>query len=140
MEIRNKKRTLGTAITASYLFGTDRSYQIVSRTFANFIVKRTSSVAMRFRPSINFIIAKQTLAFPKIVFSNGVRVIETFSYGVFDLLNTQINLPFSVTSNSWDVELGYTINLPNAIVYEQDLKNTGFFSFSIGYMFDLNRK
>jgi hypothetical protein len=69
-----------------------------------------------------------------------VRVIETFSYGVFDLLNTQINLPFSVTSNSWDVELGYTINLPNAIVYEQDLKNTGFFSFSIGYMFDLNRK
>ena len=140
IEIRNKKRTLGTAITASYLFGTDRSYQIVSRTFANFIVKRTSSVAMRFRPGINFIIAKQTLAFPKIVLSNGVRVIETFSYGVFDLLNTQINLPFSVTSNSWDVELGYTINLPNAIVYEQDLKTTGFFSFSIGYMFDLNRK
>ena len=139
VEIRHKKRTLGTSVAASYLFGSDSSYQIVSRTFTNVILKRTSKVALRFSPSINFIIAKQTLAFSKIVLSNGVREIENFSYNIFDLLNTQISLPFSLTTNSWDVELGYAINLPNPIVFEQDLKTTGFFSFSLGYMFDLSK-
>ena len=139
VEIRNKKRTLGTSVAASYLFGSDSSYQIVSRTFANVILKRTSRVALRFSPNINFIIAKQTLAFSKIAFSNGATEIETFSYDIFDLRNTQSSGPCSLTTNSWDVELGYTLNFPNAIAYEQDLKTTGFFSFSLGYMFDLNK-
>ena len=63
--IRNIKRTLGTSVAASYLFGTDNSYQIVSRTFANFPLKRTSRFAARFRPTINFIITKQTSHFQK---------------------------------------------------------------------------
>jgi hypothetical protein len=137
--IRNKNRTLGTSVSASYLFGTDNSYQIISNTFANLTLKRTSKFALRFRPSINFIIAKQTLAYSRIVFFNGQRTLKTFNYDVFDLLNTQLNFPISLTTNSWDFEVGYNLNLPNALANEDPLKTTGFLNLSVGYMFDLNK-
>lgn len=137
--IRNKKRTLGTTIAASYLFGSDESYQIVSNTFASFLLKRTQNLALRFRPSINFIIADQTFTFDSITRGPLGTRITTFTQEVFNLLNTQLNFPISLTTNSWDFELGYNLNLPNAVANETDLGNTGFFNFSVGYMFDLNK-
>jgi hypothetical protein len=137
--IRNNKRTLGTTISGSYLFGTDTSYQIVSNTFANFTLKRTSNYALRFRPSINFIIAKQTLAFQRFIFLNGKKIKQTINYDVFDLLNTQLNFPLSLTVKSWDFEIGYNLNLPKAIVTESTLPTTGFFNVSVGYLFDLSK-
>ena len=112
---RNKKRTLGTSISASYLFGTDSSYQLVSSSFGNFTLKRTSNFALRLRPRINFIIAKQNITIQRLVFVSGRRVLRTFNFDVFDLLNTQINIPLSLSLKSWDFELGYNINLPNAL-------------------------
>jgi len=138
--IRNNKRTLGTTISGSYLFGTDNSYQIVSNTFANFTLKRTSNFALRFRPSINFIVAKQTFAFQRPLFLNGKKIIQTINYEVFDLLNTQLNFPLSLTLNSWDFELGYNLNLPKAIATESNLPITSFFNVSVGYLFDLSKK
>jgi hypothetical protein len=138
--LRNKKRTLGTTIAASYLFGTDNSFQIVSNTFASFTLNRKLNYALRFRPTISFIIANQSITFDSVIRSPiGPRVVTT-SQDVFDLLNTQISFPFSITSNSWDFELGYNLNLPSAVANEGDLNTTGFFNLSIGYMFDLNRK
>jgi hypothetical protein len=49
-------------------------------------------------------------------------------------------VPISVTANSWDFEVGYNLNLPNAVVKEGALNSAGFFNLSVGYMFDLNRK
>ena len=138
--IRNKKRTLGTTISASYLFGTEESYQLVSSSFASFTLKRSTNFALRFRPRINFIIAKQNITIERIVFVGGKRVLRTFNFDVLDLLNTQINIPLSLSTKSWDFELGYNINLPNALVNESNLETTGFFNFSVGYMFDLSKK
>jgi len=138
--IRNKKRTLGTTISASYLFGSDESYQLVSNSFVNFMLKRSSNFALRFRPNINFIIARQSIFFRKLVkMPNGPQVLE-FTQNVFDLLNTQISFPLSLTTNSLDFELGYHFNIPSAIASEGNLSNTGFFNLSIGYMFDFNKK
>ena len=137
--IRNEKRTFGSTISASYLFGSDESYQIVSNTFFSFLLKRTSNLAVRFRPSINFIVANQTFTFDNIVRTAiGPRIITT-TQEIFNLLNTQLNFPLSITSNSWDFELGYNLNLPNTVGNESDLSNTGFFNFSVGYMFDLDK-
>ena len=137
--IRNKKRTLGTSIATSYLFGTEKSYQFVSSTFVNFTLKRTSNFALRLRPRLNFIVAKQNITIIKQEFIAGIIVPQTFNFDVFDLLNTQINIPLYVTTNSWDFEVGYNLNLPNAIVKESNLPATGFFNLSVGYMFDLNK-
>ena len=116
------------------------SFQIVSNSFANFTLKRTSIFALRFRPSINFIIAKQTLSVQKYIFINGRRVVQTSSYDIFDLLNTQLNFPISLTTKAWDFEVGYNLNLPKATATESDIRTTGFFNLSVGYMFDLNKK
>ena len=137
--IRNKKRTLGTSFGASYLFGTEKSYQFVSSTFVNFTLKRTSNFALRLRPRLNFIVAKQNITIIKQEFIAGIIVPQTFNFDVFDLLNTQINIPLYITTNSWDFEVGYNLNLPNAIVKESNLPATGFFNLSVGYMFDLNK-
>ena len=138
--IRNKKRTLGSTISASYLFGTDQSYQIVSNNFMNFTLTRKTNFAVRFRPNISFVIARQTFFFTRTIRTpNGPQFVD-FTQNVFDLLNTQINFPISFTSKSWDFELGYNLNLPNAVGDETDLNSTSFFNLSVGYMFDLNKK
>lgn len=136
---RNSKRSLGTTFTASYLFGTDNSFQLVSNTFANINLKRKTNLAWRLRPNISFIIANQSITFQRIVRTPLGPRLATFTQNVFDLLNTQIGLPISLTTNSWDFELSYNINLPKALPNETDLKTTGFLSFSIGYMFNLNK-
>ncbi|MEE9408656.1 MAG: hypothetical protein V3V28_11350 [Polaribacter sp.] len=137
--MRNKKRTLGTNVSASYLFGSDESYQLVSSSFVNLTLKKTSNYALRLRPRLNFIIAKQNITISRIVSVAGSSVLRTFNFDVFDLLNTQLNIPLSLSLKSWDFELGYNINLPNALVNESDLKNTSYFNLSIGYLFDLSK-
>lgn len=137
--IRNTKRTLGTTLAASYLFGTDTSLQLVSNSFLNINLKRTSNLALRFRPNISFIIADQTYTFSSIIRSPlGPRIV-TVVQEVFDLLNTQLSFPLSLSTKSWDFEVSYHLNLPNAVSKESNLSNTNFFSFSVGYLLDLNK-
>jgi len=136
---RNTKRTLGTTLAASYLFGTDTSLQLVSNSFLNINLKRTPNLALRFRPNISFIIADQTYTFSSIIRSPlGPRIV-TVVQEVFDLLNTQLSFPLSLSTKSWDFEIGYHLNLPNAVSKESNLSNTNFFSFSVGYLLDLNK-
>jgi hypothetical protein len=137
--VRNKKRTFGTTISASYLFGADESYQIVSNSFVNFTLKRISNFAIRLRPTLDFIIAKQSLAIEKIIFIEQQRIMETVNLNVFDLLNTQVSIPISVSTASWDFEFGYNLNLPNVVLKEKNLKTTSFFSITMGYLFDLKK-
>ena len=138
--IRNKKRSFGTTFAASYIFGTDNSFQLVSSTFGNVNLKRTSNLALRLRPSLNFIIAQQTITFQRILRTPTGPQIATFSQEIFDLLNTQITIPISLTTKSWDFEFSFTQNIPKALPSETDLTNTNFFTLSVGYMFDLNKK
>lgn len=140
--IRNKKRTLGSTIAFSYLFGTDTSFQIVSNSFATFNLKRTSNLAIRLRPNVSFIIANQSIRFLRLIRSPGAfrPQLRLVTQNVFDLLNTQLSIPISITTNSWDFELGYNLNIPKALSNETNITNTGFVNFSVGYMFDLNNK
>ena len=63
-----------------------------------------------------------------------------FYNDIFDLLNTQINLPLTLATKSWDFELGYNINFPSPVETESNLKTTSFFSLSIVYLIDLDKK
>ncbi len=60
--IRNKKKNLGTKLGASYLFGKDQSFQIVSRTYAIATIAKQKNFVLKFRPQISFLIAQQTIA------------------------------------------------------------------------------
>ena len=137
--IRNHNRTLGTTLSASYLFGTDNSFQFVSSSFANITLQRKPNFALRFRPNLNLVIANQSYTFNNVIRTPQGPQLITITQDVFNLLNAQINIPISITSKSWDFELGYNINLPNAVANETDLKATGFLNLSIGYLFDLSK-
>ncbi|MFK8059875.1 MAG: hypothetical protein AB8B78_07270 [Polaribacter sp.] len=134
---RNKKRTLGTTLSASYLFGSDESYQLVSSSFARINLLRKTNFAVRLRPTLSFVAAKQVFTYNQLFRTR--PFLRTVTEEVFNVLNTQISLPISLTTNAWDFELGYSINLPNAVANEADLPTTNFFSFTVGYLFDLSK-
>ena len=135
--IRNKKRSLGTKLATSYLFGTDQSLQIVSRSYANLTIIKEQSYLLKFRPQISFVIAQQTTALEQLNTQDDVTTIEYIYNDIFDLLNTQVNIPLTLITKSWDFELGYKVNFPSRVETEPKLKTTGFLNLSIGYLIDL---
>jgi hypothetical protein len=135
--VRNKKRTLGTQLSGSYLFGEEQSFEIASRSFVDFNLLKTKKTSLKFKPQLNIIAGKQTIELARIVNQNGQLSTQYTENDVFDLINIQINLPLLYSTNSFDFEAGYNINFPNAIGDESNLKNTGFFNFSVGYLIDL---
>ncbi len=138
--LRTKKRNLGTKLGASYLFGTDQSFQLVSSSYGKITIAKQKNFSLKLIPKLNFILAQQTIALEQLV-GQGDQVTTEFVYNdIFDLLNTQINIPVSLTTKSWDFEFGYNINFPSALESESDLKTTSFFNISIGYLIDLDKK
>jgi hypothetical protein len=137
--LRNKKRTLGTSLILSYLFGTDSSYQLVSSSYVNINLFRKAAQAFRIRPTLNIIAAKQDFTFSKVLMVAGKRQIRTYMFETFDVLNTQLAIPLSYAVNSWDFELSYTLNFPNPIANQGALPNTSFFAFYVGYLLDFSK-
>ncbi|NNK83704.1 MAG: hypothetical protein HKO92_11325 [Flavobacteriaceae bacterium] len=137
--IRNKNKSLGTKFSVSYLFGKDQSFQIVSSSYANASLSRTKNYVLKFRPQISFLIAQQTIALAQLPLDTNLDLEYEYN-DIFDLLNTQLNLPISLSTKSWDFELGYNINFPSPVESESNLDITSFFNLSIGYLIDLDKK
>ena len=138
--LRTKKRNLGTKLGVSYLFGKDdQSFQVSSRTYAYLTLAKQKKFALKFRPQISFLIAQQTIALEQLLNQGGETTSEFIYNDIFDLLNTQINLPLTLNTKSWDFELGYNINFPSALESEPKLDTTGYFNLSIGYLIDLDK-
>ena len=93
---------------------------------------------MKFRPQMNFLVAEQTATIMPPPPRPGDPPPPLIITEEFTLLNTQLNLPISFTSNTWDIEVGWNLNLPNAIRGEGSLDTTNFFSLTVGYLFDLS--
>lgn len=135
--VRNKKRTVGTELYGSYLFGEEQSFEIASRSFVDFNLLKTKKTSLKFKPQLSITVGKQTIELARIYNQGGQMLTEYTENDVFDLINMQINLPLHFNTNSFDFEAGYNINFPNAIGDESNLKNTGFFNISVGYMINL---
>lgn len=137
--LRNKKRTLGTKLIGSYLFGKDQSFQVQWSNYANLSIVKQKNYVIKFKPQIRFLAAQQTLALEYISNINGESIIDYEYEDIFEILNTQINLPLALYTKSLDFEISYNINLPSAVKTESDLKSTGFINLSIGYLIDLSK-
>lgn len=123
--IKNKKRTFGTNVAVSYLFGNDNTLQIVSKSFYNQTLLKKKKLSVKSRPQVIFLFAEKALVSKELLIAD-----------YFSMLNTQIFIPLSLFTKSWDIEIGFCANFPIAIELETDLKPTGFFRFSVGYLFD----
>ncbi len=134
--VRNTNRTVGAVFAGSYLFGSEQSVQLSARIYGNLALDRGSDYAIKFRPQMNFLIAEQAISFllpPRPGAPPMFAVNEEFT-----LLNTQLSIPISYTTSSWDVEVGWNLNLPSPISREGNLDSTNFFTITLGYLFDLS--
>jgi hypothetical protein len=133
---RNTTNTFGALASASYLFGTDQSIQVISRIFGNITLTKQSNYVMKLKPQVSLIVAEQTTAFIRP--TNMGPVLVTNEH--FGLLNTQLSIPVAYTTTSWDFELSWNLNIPSSIGNEGSLDATNFFNFSIGYLLDVGSK
>lgn len=140
LSIRDKKRTLGTQFTTSYLFGKDQTIQIASISYAMINLFKIKNSKLVLRPQLSIIAGKQTIQLAQSYTHMGQVYTTYTANNVFNLINTQLNVPLQFNTNSFDFELGYNINFPSAIGNESNLKNTHFLNFAIGYLFDLKHK
>jgi len=141
--VQNKKRTIGTQISGSYYFGGESTYQIVSRSYASLNLLKTPNQSLKFRPQLIFITGTQLVDIGGVPLQKEALVKETaaeevnLTSDIYTLIYTQLNFPLLYSYKSFDFELGYTLNIPSALENETDLKNTGFFNISVGYLLDL---
>lgn len=137
LSVRNKKRSIGTQFTASYLFGNEQSIQITSTSYLSINLLKTKNYKLTLRPQLSVIAGKQTIELARSYTRMGRDITTYTTTDVFNLINTQLNFPLQLSTNSFDFEVGYNLNFPSAIGNESNLKNTSFFNVSIGYLFNL---
>jgi len=137
LEIDNKKKTLGTEIVATYLFGNDTSFQVISTTYGVLSLFKTKKQHLKLRPQLNIVIAQQTIQLTQTFTFREQQSTRYIQNNDFGLINTQLKIPLQYDVNNFDFELGYTINFPTALERETNLKNTSSFNLTISYLFDL---
>jgi len=135
--VRNKARTLGTQLSGSFLFGEDESFQITSNSYVAFNIMKTKKSSLKLKPQLSISVGKQTIDLARVYTFGGQSLTEYTQNETFDLINTQLSFPLLYNVNSFDFEVGYTINLPNPIGDEVNLDSTSFFSLSVAYMIGL---
>ncbi|WP_435261445.1 hypothetical protein [Tenacibaculum sp. nBUS_03] len=137
LEIDNKSRTLGTELATSFLFGTEKSGQIVSSSYGEISLLKIKKSELNLRPTLRFIVAQQTIQLAQtFTFRNRTFTIYRQN-NEFGLLNAQLLLPLQYSYSGFDFEAGYILNFPSALEGESNLKTTGTFMFSIAYLLGL---
>lgn len=132
--IQNKNRTLGSVLSGSYYLGSDATYQIASRTYANLKLLKTKKHHLKIRPQLSIFAGTQIV---DVLSGTALQDSIISQNNIFGLINTQINFPIQYSINSFDFELGYNLNFPTEIGDETDLKNSSFFNIGISYLLDL---
>lgn len=145
IRISNKKRNLGTQLSVAYYFGTEVTYQMVLRTYANLKLFKNKKNYLRLRPQFSIVTGTQIVdlsggSIQKTILTKedapleGATILED---NVFGLINTQFNIPLQYSVRSFDFELGFNYNIPSELGDETDLKNTSFFNIGVAYLIDL---
>jgi hypothetical protein len=137
LSVRNEKKTVGTQITGSYLFGNEQSFQVISTSYITLNLLKTKKSKLALKPQLNIIAGQQTIELAQSNIHMGQTTTTYTKNNVFDLINTQLNIPLQFSTHSFDFELGYNINFPTAIGDESNLKSTNFFNLSVAYLIDL---
>lgn len=137
---RTKDKSFGTEISTALLFGGDESLQLVSNSYGSLVLSKKKDFLLKFRPQLSFVVAQQTIALEQLNTVGETTTVDYIYNDVFDLLNTQLSLPLTLITKSWDFQLGYAVNFPNPVATETNLETTGFTYFSVGYLIDLKQK
>lgn len=141
--IKNKNNTLGTQLSGNYYFGSESTFQLTARSYANLILIKNKKYNLKFGPQISLIAGSQKVNIIGVPLENDrlrTNIVEEEVIGTkkeFSLINMQLNFPIQYSYKSFDFEFGYNLNIPFELANEADLKNTGFFNIGLSYLLDL---
>jgi len=134
LEATNKKKTLGTELSATYLFGDDTSFQVISSSYGVVNLSKTKEYQLRLRPELNIVVAQQTIQLAQTFTIRGRKFTRYIQNNDFGLINTQLQIPLQLNVGDFDFELGYIVNFPSALEGETGLEITNNINFSISYL------
>jgi hypothetical protein len=130
---------IGGRLSFNALFGKEFGMNLAPSVFANITLVRFGTNNKIFlAPELSAFIGSETIEYESggsIIDPQDPTYLTTDKYG---LLNTQAYLPLCIYVGDFDIEIGYSLNVPttqdNTIKYPM----SSFLSFSIGYLIPLN--
>jgi hypothetical protein len=137
LTLRNK--WIGGRLSFNALFGDEFGMNLSPEVFSNITIARFGISGKLFlAPEASLFVGSETIEYESggsSIDPSGTSYTTTDKYGI---LNTQIYLPLCIYVGDFDIEIGYSLNVPttqdNTIKYPM----SSFLSFSIGYLLPLN--
>ncbi len=130
-----RKKWFRNSLTAGYLFGGASASFVSNNTYVSIDLLDTKTLDISIQPRLGLSWGSQTDR-QEFVRYRPYRI-EVIDNDYFQLLNTELSIPVEFDFGNWDIEIDYTFSAPNPLPSEENLENTGFISFSVGYLIGL---
>lgn len=139
LSLRNKR--IGGRLSLNLLFGQDFGMNVTSAIFSRLPVIRFGKYnKLQLEPELSVFIGSESVELDQLGSQSGQQGIQTemVTEDKYGLLNTQFYLPLCLYIGDFDLELGYSLNIPSSQDENIDYPVNSVFSFSIGYLLPLN--
>jgi hypothetical protein len=135
-----RKSWIGARVSLNFLFGQDFGMNMSSSLFSKIrLIHLGKYDNIQLEPELSFYIASETTVLDNSLYNNSSRDIPTNSLkDSYGLLNSQLYIPITISLRNLEVELGYSVNIPRSLDENTAYPVSSFFSFSIGYLLQLN--
>jgi hypothetical protein len=133
---------LGISSDMSYFFGKKQGFQTSFDVYSEFDLFRINdNTKVTFNPLLTFQLGSESIDTSRIedlLTDVPPLILEIAnSFEQFKLRNIQLQIPFTLESGNFYFQSGYNFNFPNALRFENNLKNSSFFNLRLSYIFDL---
>ena len=136
-----KSKSVGTRLNASFLLGDNIGKHLSADLYAHLtLLKFGHYNKLRLEPEISFYFGTESVALNG--YDNLTNLIEgdlsNSAYtDEFGLMNTQLEIPLSLTYKGFDIDISWTHNFPRSLDPNLLYPENSFISFSVGYIFNL---
>jgi hypothetical protein len=128
-----KRQWAGTRIDFTYLMGNATTTNINWSIYSKInLFKFSKYNKIQLVPQLSVFLGEEAVEYQAIIRRS---ITQTLTENKFGVLNTQLILPLRVSYKNFDLELGYTYNLPRSLDAEYTYDNASGFNISVGYIF-----
>ncbi len=140
LSLRNK--WIGGRLSFNFLFGETFGMNATPSVFSRITLLRFGALnKIQLEPEISLFIGSESVEYTTAGSLSGHMSgsqQELTAQDVYGLLNTQFYLPVCIYLGDFDIELGYSLNIPHTQNQNSSYPVSSFFTISLGYMLPLN--
>jgi len=137
LSLRNKY--VGARLSINLLFGNEFGFNATPAIFSRLpVIKFRKYGKVQLEPELSALFGSEFIELESTgMGSQQGSLTEPTTRETYTFLNTQIYLPVCVYIGDFDLEFGYSINIPHSSDEKYTYPSTSYFSFSLGYMISL---